>query len=436
MNLAIIGFILIIALMYVLIAEKMTPPIAFVLFPLIAAILVGADISQISEYVQTGLGSILNTAVLFLFSISFFTLMSEQGLFDPLVDFIIGKVGKNITAIFIAVILVATVAHLDGSGASTYLITIPAFKPIMDRLNVRPTAFLGTVVGLMAAMNIIPRGGPTIRAASVAQVEVFDLYSFILPAVIFMFVLAVGIAVFHSRREKSLGAGLPDTVKNVSVSDLAGDTTEGMKTSKGLYIFNLLVTLVMLALLFADIGLPMHFIFMVAYVIAILGNFRTVKEQGKKIKEYGDNAINMTMTLFAVGIFIGVIQGSGMVEAMATTIISVLPDFISPHLHWFMALFAVPLMMVLGTDAFYFALLPIIIGVVEPFGITPETVAATFLITGTYGTYISPTVAANYVGVGLSGTTIGEHIRANLPIMWVASILTLIAATLIGVVQF
>lgn len=61
---------------------------AFVLFPLIAAILIGADITQISEYVQMGLGSILNTAVLFLFSISFFTLMSEQGLFDPLVDFI------------------------------------------------------------------------------------------------------------------------------------------------------------------------------------------------------------------------------------------------------------------------------------------------------------------------------------------------------------
>lgn len=434
MYLAIIGFILIIALMYVLIAEKMSPPVAFVLFPLIAAILIGSDIAQISEYVQTGLGSILNTAVLFLFSISFFTLMSEQGLFDPLVDFIIGKVGKNITAIFIAVILVATVAHLDGSGASTYLITIPAFKPIMDRLNVRPTAFLGTVVGLMAVMNIIPWGGPTIRAASVAQVEVFDLYSFILPAVAFMFILAIGIAVFYSRRESKRGAGL--TQEDISVSEMAGDTTEGMKTSKGLYIFNLILTLTMLVLLFADIGLPMHFIFMVAYVIAIFGNFRTVKEQGNKMKEFGDNAIVMTMTLFSVGIFIGVIQESGMVEAMATTIITALPEFISPHLHWFMALFAVPLMMVLGTDAFYFALLPIIIGVVEPFGITPEVVAATFLMTGTYGTYISPTVAANYVGIGLADTTIGEHIKANLPIMWASSILTLIAATLLGVIQF
>ena len=431
MYLAIIGFILIIILMYVLIGEKMSPPMAFIILPLIAAVVSGASIADISLYVNDGLASILNTAVLFLFSISFFTLMSEQGLFDPLVDFVISKVGNKITAIFIAVLLVATVAHLDGSGASTYLIAIPAFKPIMDKLGVKPVVFLGTVIGLMAAMNIIPWGGPTIRAASVAGVEVSDLYSFILPAVVVMFLLAIINAVINSRRKRE---GSVDG--NVNIVDLAGDVTSEPKTSKGLYIYNLVVTLIMLALLFIDTGLPMHFIFMVAYAFAILGNFRSVKEQGKKIQEYGNNAIVMTMTLFAVGIFIGVIEGSGMVEAMATTIINALPEFIAPHTHWFLALFSVPLMMVLGTDAFYFALLPIVIGIVEPFGITPQTVAATFLITGTYGTYISPTVAANYVGVSLAGTTIGEHIKANLPIMWAASIITLIAATLLGVVQF
>ena len=431
MYLAIIGFILIIILMYVLIGEKMSPPMAFIILPLIAAVVSGASIADISLYVNDGLASILNTAVLFLFSISFFTLMSEQGLFDPLVDFVISKVGNKITAIFIAVLLVSTVAHLDGSGASTYLIAIPAFKPIMDKLGVKPVVFLGTVTGLMAAMNIIPWGGPTIRAASVAGVEVSDLYSFILPAVVVMFLLAIINAVINSRRKRE---GSVDG--NVNIVDLAGDVTSEPKTSKGLYIYNLVVTLIMLALLFIDTGLPMHFIFMVAYAFAILGNFRSVKGQGKKIQEYGNNAIVMTMTLFAVGIFIGVIEGSGMVEAMATTIINALPEFIAPHTHWFLALFSVPLMMVLGTDAFYFALLPIVIGIVEPFGITPQTVAATFLITGTYGTYISPTVAANYVGVSLAGTTIGEHIKANLPIMWAASIITLIAATLLGVVQF
>lgn len=55
-------------------------------------ILIGSDIAAIGEYLQTELGSILNTSVLF--SISFFTLMSERGLFDPLVDFIVDKLEK------------------------------------------------------------------------------------------------------------------------------------------------------------------------------------------------------------------------------------------------------------------------------------------------------------------------------------------------------
>lgn len=55
---------------------------------------------------------------------------------------------------------------------------------------------------------------------------------------------------------------------------------------------------------------------MIAFALAVLVNFNSVKEQSDKIEEFGNNANVMTMTLFSVGIFIGVIQESGMVEAM------------------------------------------------------------------------------------------------------------------------
>lgn len=433
MNLALVGFILIAVLMYVLIADKMAPPIAFVLFPLIASFAIGADMETISEFIKSGLGTILNTAVLFMFSISYFTMMSEQGLFDPIVDFVLAKVGKNITAIFLAVLVVTFVGHLDGSGASTFLIAIPAFKPIMDRLKVRPTVFLGTVISIMAVMNLIPWGGPTMRAATVAEVEVYDLFRHVLPQMGAMVLIAVGIAVFNSKVEQNRLAKLTD---DSSLEDVEMFKTEGMKTSKGLFYYNLLITALMIFALFKDIGLPMHFIFMLAFALTVPVNFPSQKEQNKHIKKYGINAINMTMTLFAVGIFMGVLKESGMIDAMAQTIINALPAAVAPHMHIFFALFAVPVMMVLGTDAYYYAVLPVVMGIVQPFGIEPHFVAATFLITGTYGTYLSPTVAANYVGLGLAETTIGEHIKRNLPIMWVSSIIALITSILLGVVKF
>lgn len=53
----------------------------------------------------------------------------------------------------------------------------------------------------------------------------------------------------------------------------------------------------------------------------------------------------------------GVIKGSDMITEMANAIIVILPEFVTPHLRRFIALFAVPLLMILGTNAFYYAML-------------------------------------------------------------------------------
>jgi len=432
MNLAIIGFVLMIVLMFVLIKDKLTPTVAFILLPLIAAVVGGFGIEEISGFVKTGLNTMLNTAVLFIFSISYFTLMSDAGLFDPIINFLIKKIGKSITTILFAVVITTFVAHLDGSGATTFLIVVPAFLPICKKLKVRPEALLGTMCGMYGVMNLVPWGGPTMRAASVIGIDVSVLYQFIMPSIAILAVVAFGIAFLISKIEIRNGAGIPEVGL---ITEADGGEKVTIK-SKKLYGFNLVLTIVMLILLFVDIGLPLHLVFMIAFCIGLVVNFPNTKEQTKQIKSYAGSAMVMTMTLFSVGIFMGVIKDSGMVEAMASAIVSILPAGIAPHMHWFMALFSVPLLMVLGTDAFYYALMPIILGVVEPFGIAPEVVAATFLLTATLGTPISPSVAAVYVGLGLADTTIGNHIKYSLKILWPASILVLIASTLVGVIKF
>ena len=49
MKLAIIGFVLMIVLLYVLIREKMAPPVAFILLPLIAAACAGFGMEDIAH---------------------------------------------------------------------------------------------------------------------------------------------------------------------------------------------------------------------------------------------------------------------------------------------------------------------------------------------------------------------------------------------------
>jgi len=429
--LAVIGFGLMIVLMYVLIKEKMAPPLAFIILPLIAAAAAGFGLEEIAGFIKTGMNTMLSTAVLFIFSISYFTMMSDAGLFDPIIDFLIKRTGKNVTTIFIAILLTTYVAHLDGSGATTFLIVVPAFLPICKKMGIRPQALLAAMCGAYGVMNLVPWGGPTMRASSVVGVEVGDLYNFILPGIACLVIISVVIAMLVCLIEKKHGAGVAENVRNTQETE-----TDTKKAKKAIYWFNAILTILMLIFLFMDLPIPLYSVFMVAFAIGLIVNHPNVKQQNKKIKEYGTNAMVMTMTLFSVGIFMGVIKDSGMVEAMANAIVEMLPSAIAPHMHWFMCLFSVPLLMVLGTDAFYYALLPIIIGVVEPFGVTPETVAAAFLLTATLGTPISPSVAAVYVGLGLADVSIGEHIKYTLRLVWPASIAVLIMATVVGVIKF
>lgn len=429
--LAAIGFILMIVLMIVLIKSWVSPPVAFIGLPLIAALLAGFGFGDIGGFIGTGMKSMLSTAVLFVFSISYFTLMDEIGLFDPIINALTKKAGKNIPMILVAVLLTTFVAHLDGSGATTFLIVVPAFLPIFKRLGFRPQALLALMCGPYAVMNILPWGGPTMRAATVAGVETGDLYAFIIPGVIVIVLCAFLNAFVVYLLEKKNKA----TAMTVA-GDTAAEEAPAAKERTWRYWFNLALTLVMLVFLFLDTPMPLYSIFMIAYAIALVVNFPDVKTQNKKIKSLGQNAMVMTVTLFSVGIFMGIITGTGMVEAMANTIVNVLPTSMAPHMHWFMALFSVPLMMILGTDAFYYALLPIIMGVVAPFGVAAEAVAATFLLTATFGTPVSPSVAAVYVGLGLADVSIGDHIKYSLRLVWPLSIITLLGATLLGVIPF
>lgn len=80
MLLAIAGFAIIFAMIYLLFRGKTTPVVAFVLLPLTAAILVGFTPTEIAEFVTKGVTSTWKTAALFIFSVTYFGIMSDAGM--------------------------------------------------------------------------------------------------------------------------------------------------------------------------------------------------------------------------------------------------------------------------------------------------------------------------------------------------------------------
>ena len=83
----------------------------------------------------TGIKNVAPVVGMFVFAILFFGIMTDAGMLDPIIDRILKRVGTRPTRIVMGTALLALLVHLDGSGAVTFLVTIPAMLPLYTRLG-------------------------------------------------------------------------------------------------------------------------------------------------------------------------------------------------------------------------------------------------------------------------------------------------------------
>ena len=141
-----LGFLTIIAIVVTLFKSKTLPSIAFIIFPsILAAILVIGgyySIENIGALIKSGFGSTGPTAALFVFSVLYFGIMTDAGMFDVIIDKLMGMVGDSVIGVTVMTSIIATIGHLDGGGASTFLIVVPAMLPVYKKMHMRPTTLL------------------------------------------------------------------------------------------------------------------------------------------------------------------------------------------------------------------------------------------------------------------------------------------------------
>lgn len=434
MLLAIIGYIMIIAIIILLLRGITTPITTFILVPLIAVVAAGFGIKDIVSFVNAGFKITSNLSILFIFSVTYFGIMSDAGMFDGIIEWLVKRAGKNVIAVAVATAIIGILSHLDGATVTTVLVTVPAMLPIYKRLGIRPQLLILIVGAAMGVMNLVPWGGPTARAAAVLGMDVNDLWKHLIPIQIFGVFLTIGIAIFGALKEikymknasNNDEVSLEENTKSVDEKALA------LKRPK-LTIFNLALTIIMLAILILN-WFPTHLVFMVAMSIALIVNYPKVKDQDARIKAHAVAALSVSATILAASVMIGVLSESGMLEAMVEPLLGIVPGFIARHLHIVMGIFALPLGTLLGTDSYFYTLLPLAIGVGENFGVAPIHMAIAMSLGKNLGLLISPLVPATYLAIGLAGVSIKDHLKYSFIILWIASFIELFSGVLFGII--
>ena len=69
----------------ILIRGRTNPMVVMTLVPTAGALIAGYGLSSIGDFFGTGLESVMNVVVMFIFAIIYFGIMQDVGLFNPLV---------------------------------------------------------------------------------------------------------------------------------------------------------------------------------------------------------------------------------------------------------------------------------------------------------------------------------------------------------------
>lgn len=430
-----IGFLMIIAIVVLLLKQKMSPIVVLIALPVVAALILGTGITELGEMAKAGMATVSNNAFLFIFSIIFFSVMSDVGVFDIVVNRLVKLAGDNVVLITVATGIVGIIAHLDGATATTVLITIPTMYPIYKRMGIRPHVLLLLVASAMGVMNLLPWGGPVARAASVLGMEATDLWLEMIPIQIVGVVTTLVLAVILGLIEKKRGAGTTLAQQSINETE-EGEVKVLDERFRKLLPINAILTIVVIGVLVWD-QLPAYFVFMLGLSLALIINYPSLKGQNEKIKEHAASALIISMTIMSAGIMVGIMDGTGMISAMADTLTGIIPEALGKFIHVIFGILALPLGMFIGTDAYFFGLMPPILEVGEVFGVAAANTAKAMLIGKNVALMISPLVPATWLSLGLvDDVQIGEHIKFSLPWLYAISIIMLIVGFITGIISF
>ena len=468
MLVGILGLICIIGIVVTLFKSRTQPAIAFIVFPAVLGLILvlGGRYSfdNLATMIKSGFGSTAPTAALFVFSVLYFGIMTDAGMFDIIIGRLMGLVGDNVIGVALVTAVIALVGHLDGGGASTFCIVVPALLPVYKRMRMRTTTLLRIAVLSMGVLNLMPWAGPTMRAASVLGMEAGSLWQTILPIQIFGIVLALAHAALSGWQEKRRGAGLHGALAETgSASEAAQAQSAGANelARPKLFLFNILLTIAVIALLIWDV-FPSYFPFMIGTAIALFVNYGfTAKMHKKIINLHAGPALMMCSTLMGAAVLMGVLTTSfnykmdnagniiglvaasakstaaadipSVVRCLAGLITAVLPAAIGQHLPLVIGVLSVPLALAFDTDSYFYGMLPVIIAIGEGFGVAALPIAVAMVVCRNCATFISPMVPATLLGTGLADVDIKDHIKSSFLWVWGFSIACMLFAIIMGI---
>ena len=403
MNLAFLGFAMIIVFMALIMAKKLSPFTSLILVPVAFGLLAGYGWDTLS-YAMDGIKDVASTFAMMTFAILYFGIMLTAGMFDPMVDKVVSWCKGDPLKVLVGTAVLAAFVSLDGDGTTTVMICCTAMLPIYERLHIKKI-YLATLIILQnCIMNLIPWGGPTARVMSVMQLDAGEILAPLVPGMVLGALYSVGVSYYLGLKERKR-LGVTKCVENI-VSKVELSEEEAAWKRPKLIFFNLILTAAVIVALVMGLA-SSAILFGVGTAIALLVNYPNQKTQRQVISSVAPDMINVVMMVLGAGVLNGP-EGAGMSNAIAELLVSIIPESLGSYFAVIIAFISAPGTYLLNNDAFYYGVLPPLAATAQAYGFTNLQIGFAALM-GQAFHFLSPLVPFIYLLMDKTEITLAQY---------------------------
>ena len=407
MNLAFLGFAMIIVFMALIMAKKLSPFTSLILVPVAFGLLAGYGWDTLG-YAMDGIKSVASTFAMMTFAILYFGVMLTAGMFDPMVDHVVAWCKGDPLKVLVGTAILAAFVSLDGDGTTTVMICCTAMIPIYNRLKIKKI-YLATLIILQnCIMNLIPWGGPTARVMSVMKLDAGEILAPLVPGMVLSAIYVVGVSYYLGLKERKRLGVAKAAASEAHKVEVSPEEQEWKRPK--LIFFNLALTAAVIVSLIMGLA-SSAILFGVGTAIALVVNYPDQKIQRKVISSLAPDMINVIMMVLGAGVLMGILNGpedAGMSNAIAQFLVSVIPESLGRYFAVIIAVISAPGTYLLNNDAFYYGVLPPLAATAEAYGFTSLQIGFAALM-GQAFHFLSPLVPFIYLLMDQTEITLAQY---------------------------
>lgn len=409
-------------------------PIQFVLtfVPIVAALLLGSDISKISTMSLQFLDNTMNSVgFMMLFGLMYFTMLSATGMFEAIINVIMKpfKGNMNNWVIMILTSVVSAIAMLTATPTSTYLIVFPIMVSLYDRTGFDKRVALVLTQTVVAAMCFLPWGQGVATSAVFAGVSPLKLSQDVLPISFCFIPVIIAQWVYFAFYMKKHAGQTAQSTASQQVRQEGGNSLERPK----LFWVNLVIFILVIYAL-AVLKYPSYLVFAAGALLTTMIDYPQAADHRKLWGKASQTFFGILFMLVGISIFVGIFNGTGMTAAIAKTLVGIFPSQMTRYLSLILLALSVLVIRFLPYQL-YNSLYPILISVEKVYGLTPTQVIAPYVTNLAFATGASPLTPATLVGTSLLDLDLDSYCNFAMPVQFVSNIAVILLGLAFGVIK-